>query len=157
MSQTARKLRRVRFTRQFSAPRRKVFELFASHERFGAALTGPVGEKLGVVQRIQISPDTKNPDGVGSVRRIGFGPTAFEETVVTCQPHSLIEYVISKGSPLRNHRGHIVFRDVPGGTQVDYEISFEPRIPGTGAAIAVVLHTLISGGLNRIENEFGAL
>ena len=152
-----KKLRRVRFTRQFSAPREKVFALFASHERFGAALTGPAGEKLGVIRRVETSPDPLHPDGVGSVRRIGFGPTAFEETVVTCQPHALIEYVISKGSPIRNHRGHVVFHDVPGGTQVDYEISFEPRIPGTGPAIALVLHTLISGGLNRIENEFGAL
>ena len=48
-----KKLRRVRFTRQFSAPREKVFELFASHERFGAALTGPAGEKLGVVRRVE--------------------------------------------------------------------------------------------------------
>ena len=152
-----KKLRRVRFSRQFSAPRTKVFALFASHERFGAALTGPAGEKLGVVKRIQTSPDTKHPDGVGSVRRIGFGPPAFEETVVTCQPHALIEYVISKGSPLKNHRGLITFRDVPGGTQVDYEISFEPRIPGTGGALALLLHSLISGGLDRIENEFGAL
>ena len=46
---------------------------------------------------------------------------------------------------------------MPGGTQVDYTIRFEPRIPGTGAAIALLLHSLISGGLNRIENEFGAL
>ena len=61
-----KKLRRVRFTRQFSAPREKVFALFASHERFGAALTGPAGEKLGVIRRVEASPDPLHPDGVGS-------------------------------------------------------------------------------------------
>lgn len=149
--------RSLRFSRQFSAPRGKVFALFASHERFGAALGGPAGVKLGALRRIKTSEEPGNPDGLGSVRRIGFGPSAFEETIVGFESGKRIEYRISRGSPLKNHLGQIEFRDVPGGTQVDYSIRFEPRIPGTGGAIALLLHSLISSGLNRIENEFGAL
>ncbi len=136
--------------RSYSAAPQRVFAIFASHELFAKALTGPIGEKIGAVRRIQTGDD--GADGVGSVRRIGFGPTAFEETIVALQAPKRLEYAITKGSPLRNHHGVVTFTATAnGGTAVDYRISFAPMIPGTGAVIALLLEKLIGSGMKRIE------
>ncbi len=136
--------------RSFNAAPEKVFAIFASHEQFAAALTGPLGVKLNAVRRIKTGEGS--PDGVGSVRRIGFGPTAFEETIVKSEAPKRLEYRISKGSPLRNHRGIVSFTPTStGGTAVDYRISFTPMIPGTGPAFALLLEKLIGSGMRRIE------
>jgi len=145
----------VRFTEHFKAPPEKVFPYFAEHETFGAMAGGPLAAKLRFIRRIKIGENLKQPDGVGSVRRIGFGPTAFEETVRTSKPGEMIEYFISKGSPLKNHLGRILFTREGNGTRVDYTISFEPKIPGTGGALSLVLKTMISPAFPRIRKALG--
>ncbi len=141
----------VRFTEHFDAPPAKVFTYFASHETFGAMAGGPVAARLKFIRRIRLGEDIKQPDGVGSVRRIGYGPLAFEETVDSSERGKLIEYFISKGSPLKNHRGRIEFHADAGGTRVDYLITFEPRVPGTGGLLKRVLHGMISPAFGRIR------
>lgn len=141
----------VRFSEQFNAPRAKVFPYFAQHETFGAMAGGPLMARLRFIRRIKIGVDLKNPDGVGSVRRIAYGPMAFEETVITSERDRLIEYVISKGSPLKNHKGRIEFHDDKTGTRVDYVIHFEPKLPGTGSLLQGVLRGMITPAFGRIR------
>ena len=142
----------VVFSEDFDAPRAAVFELFASHDKFAAAAAGPVGVKLGLLRRVQSGTNPKQQDGVGMVRRIGFWPIAFEETILTCDAPSLIEYRISQGSPLKNHHGRIVFTDLPGGgTHVDYRIVFEPKIPGTAGLMTGVLRGLVAPAFPRMR------
>ena len=125
-------LETVSFSEHFEASPQRVFPYFAEHETFGAMAGGPLAARLRFIRRIKIGVDLKNPDGVGSVRRIGFGPTAFEETVRVSEPGECMEYYISKGSPLKNHRGRIEFTPEGGGTRVEYVITFEPKLPGSG-------------------------
>lgn len=142
----------VRFSEDFNAPRASVFELFASHQKFAAAAGGPLGTRLGLLRRVRSGNDPARPDGAGSVRRIGFWPLAFEETVLVSEVPSLIEYRISKGSPLKNHHGRIVFTDLPGGgTHVDYQIVFEPKMPGTAGVLARVLRGMIAPAFPRMR------
>jgi hypothetical protein len=140
----------VRFTEHFNAAPEQVFPYFAEHETFGAMAGGPLAAKLRFIRRIQDAP--KGPvDGAGSVRRIGFGPPAFEETVRVSEKGKRIEYFISRGSPLKNHVGEIVFAADAGGTRVDYAISFEPKIPGTGGLLKAVLKAMIAPAFPRIR------
>lgn len=141
----------VRFTEHFTAVPAKVFPYFAQHETFGAMAGGPVAAKLRFIRRIRLGKDIKHPDGEGSVRRIGYGPLGFEETVSTSAPGKLIEYYISKGSPLKNHAGRIEFHAEGSGTRVDYTITFEPKVPGTGAVLKGVLKGMISPAFGRIR------
>ena len=141
----------VRFTEYFDAPPAKVFPYFARHETFGAMAGGPVAAKLKFIRRIRIGNSIKSPDGVGSVRRIGYGPLGFEETVRTSDVGKLIEYYISRGSPLKNHLGRIEFHDDAGGTRVDYVITFEPKLPGTAGLLKGVLKGMISPAFGRIR------
>ena len=87
----------------FDVPRRKAFAVFADHHRFGKLVGAPV-------KRIKDS-DQADPNGIGSVRKIGIGPLSLEETVLGFEPDSLIEYTISSISHLRKTVGRFVLTD----------------------------------------------
>lgn len=127
----------------FDVPRSRVFALFADHERFGKLLGAPV-------KRIRDS-DQADPNGVGSIRKIGFGPIGLKETVITFEPGLLIEYTISSMSPIRNHLGRIRFEDAAEGrTRVQYTISFEDIVPYTGKLVSSALDQGIRKGIRRV-------
>lgn len=127
----------------FDVPRSRVFALFADHKRFGQLLGAPV-------KRIKDS-DQADPNGIGSVRKIGIGPIGLEETVLNFEPDSLIEYAITSLSPIRNHLGRIRFEDTPDGlTRVQYTIQFEDIVPFTGKLVSNALEQGIRRGIKRV-------
>jgi len=112
----------IEIRQNFNAPVEKVFPELTDHESFGALM----GTNF---KRVIDSPD-ENKNGVGSVRRIrSFPVPAFEETVVNYVPNELMEYVITKGSPVKNHFGRMVFTESDHETRLFYTIDFEPRLP----------------------------
>jgi uncharacterized protein YndB with AHSA1/START domain len=134
----------VVFEEVFLAPRAKVFALFADHERFGRVWGG-------TFTRIKPGEDPNDPNGLGSVRKVRSQGLTFEETIVTYRPGALIEYQVTKGSPIKNHLGHIEFSDAPGGgTHVRYSITFDPRIPLTGKLIESALRGSWDKGKGRV-------
>nr|WP_297399189.1 SRPBCC family protein [uncultured Marinobacter sp.] len=134
---------RIEIDEIFDVPRSKVFALFADHHRFGKLLGAPV-------KRIKDS-DQADPNGIGSVRRIGIGPVSLKETVINFEPDSLIEYTITSMSPIRNHIGCIRFDDAPEGkTRVNYTISFEEIVPFTGKVVSTALEQGIRRGIKRV-------
>jgi len=132
----------VKFEQFFAAPRGKVFAWFADHEKFGKVWPGRT-------RRVQASADAAEPNGLGSVREVRSGGTVFQETIVKFDPPSLIEYRITKGGPIKNHVGRMVFSDTEGGTRLEYTIEFDPKIPFTGGLIASVLCSAWHRGVNR--------
>jgi len=112
----------IEIRQTFNASVEKVFPVLTDHESFGDLL----GENI---KRVVDSPD-ENKNGVGSVRRIrSFPVPAFEETVVTFVPNELMEYVVSKGSPIKNHRGRMAFTGAAKETRLFYTIDFDPKLP----------------------------
>src|SRR5690242_6592998 len=91
----------VKFEQFFAAPREKVFAWFADHEKFGKIWPGRT-------RRIQASADGAEPNGLGSVREIRSAGSTFEETITTFEPPATIEYRITRGGPIKNHRGRLV-------------------------------------------------
>lgn len=127
----------------FDVPRNRVFALFADHKRFGKLLGAPV-------KRIRDS-DQADPNGLGSVRKIGIGPVGLEETVIAFEPDALIEYTITSLSPIRNHIGRIRFQEAgTGRTRVNYTITFEDIVPFTGKVVSVALEQGIRKGIKRV-------
>ena len=122
----------VRFEQFFTAPRERVFAWFADHEKFGRIWPGRT-------RRVQDSADGANVNGLGSVREVRSSGMAFEETITVFEPPERIEYQITKGGPIKNHRGEMNFAEIEGGTRLDYTIEFDPKIPFTGGLIASVL------------------
>ena len=136
----------VRFEQFFAAPRDKVFAWFADHDKFGRIWPGKT-------RRIHESPDPREPNGLGSVREIRSGGLTFEETVTGFDVPERIEYRITKGGPIKNHRGELRFSEVEGGTRLDYVIEFDPKLPLTGGLIASILCTSFQRGIPRAVED----
>lgn len=114
----------IEIQQSFNAPVETIFNILTDHESFGRVLATKI-------QRV-VDSQNENKNGVGSVRRISSFPVpAFEETVITFEPNSLMEYVVSKGSPIKNHKGRMEFSEEGGKTKLCYFIDFEPKLPFT--------------------------
>ncbi|HVL00616.1 MAG TPA: SRPBCC family protein [Dongiaceae bacterium] len=132
----------------FNAPVSTVFAELSDHEKMGKVL----GAK---VKRIKDGKGAVN--GVGSVRLITPVPLAgFEETVTAFEPNKLIEYTVTKGSPLKNHLGRMVFSESNGKTQLHYTIQFELKfpIPLGGLLLKTALEKVILSGLHKLNKRF---
>lgn len=142
-------MRTIRIQQDFKAPLSTVFATLCDHEAFGR-LTGA---------NIRRVVDGKAPhlNGLGSVRRIQLLPgLSFEETVVSFRPNELMEYVVSRGSPIKNHKGRLQFVDLGNRTRLDYTIEFEPRwpLPGLGVLLQKAIETPIAAGLRRLARSY---
>ena len=136
-------MQHMRFVKDFDLPPEKVFDYFAEHENLG----GIFGAK---VTRLKDGEDG-NRNGVGSVRRLKPpGPVAgFEETVTVFQPYELVEYEVTKGTPLNHHHGTVNFTPTDAGTHMEWKIEIGTAVPGLDWVIAKVLVRNIGGGLDR--------
>ena len=122
----------VRFAITVQAPPERVFAYLADHHKF-------VGLFGGRCQRVREGQG--DPNGLGSVRRVGPGPLSFDETIVGFEPPGRLQYQITRGGPLKNHLGTLDLRAVGETTQLDYVIRYDARIPGTGGFIGWLLKT----------------
>ncbi len=123
-------LQQIQVHTTVNAPVDKVFAFFADHEKFATLLGGRC-------RRVKDGED--EPNGLGSVRQIGSGPLGFDETVVAFKRNERIEYAITRGTPLKNHRGTILFKAVDGATVIDYSIRLEGKFPLIGPIVAHAL------------------
>ncbi len=121
--------------------RKDVFALLADHDQLSRVFGVPCK---------RIKQGAQQPNGTGSVRRIGMGPVAIEETVTAFQESEYIEYRISKGGwPLSQHRGELRFTEHQGHTQVVWSIDFAAPLSWLGHMIAATLEQGISRGLRK--------
>lgn len=122
-------------------PVAQVFNALADHNNLSNVFGIPV-------KRIKDGYDDVN--GVGSVRALGIGPLATQETVVDIEPNVSIDYEITKfGGPIMNHHGRIDFMQTTQGSRVTWTITFE-SFPVVGTALEKVLQTAITRGLKKV-------
>lgn len=132
----------IEITQEFDLPVERVFNALADHNNLSNVFGIPV-------KRIQDGHDDVN--GVGSVRALGIGPLATQETIVAVEPNVSIDYEITKyGGPIMNHQGRIDFARTGRGSRVTWSISFD-SFPVVGPAIAKVLETAVGRGLKKIR------
>jgi hypothetical protein len=136
--------RHIEIIKDFPVPANRLFAFLGEHENLGI-IFAPAK-----IRRISDGQGARN--GVGSARemRIGPGPS-FVETVTDYKENELIEYRITRGSPLKNHRGVMRFSPVPGGTRLHYTIEFEGKFPLVAELVKPVLEQGIRRGLNKIR------
>ncbi|MGB3773124.1 MAG: SRPBCC family protein [Rhodococcus sp. (in: high G+C Gram-positive bacteria)] len=134
---------RVHVTHTFTSPPEVVFEALSEHENLGRVFAAKIS-------RVRDGETSRN--GVGSTRSLAIGPLpAFEETTTTSEPNSLIEYRITKGSPLRGHWGaQRLTQTADGGTALDYTIGFDAPVPGMAPLVGKVLSTVISRNVGKL-------
>lgn len=141
-------MQEIYLEKTFQAPREKVFGILSDHEKLSDVLGANI-------KRIRDGQDG-NVNGKGSVRKLTLAPgLAFEETVTAFTPNALVEYVISKGSPLKNHKGTMEFSDANGGTRLRYRIVFESKypVPFFGNIVRFGLEKTIGSGLDKLAKN----
>jgi hypothetical protein len=67
-----------------------------------------------------------------------------------------MEYVVSKGSPIKNHKGRMTFSDEQGKTRLNYTIDFEPKLPFLffGSILNNAIEKPIRDGLKRLAERY---
>ena len=132
----------IELQQDFPHPVSRVFADLADHENLGRIMGAPM-------KRIVDGTGPGGVNGVGSVRRIGSVVGAFEERVVAFEQDRLIEYTVTKGSPIENHLGRMVFSETPSGSRLLYQITFDSKVPFAGGLIAAILRRAIRKGLQK--------
>jgi uncharacterized protein YndB with AHSA1/START domain len=140
-------VQQVLVERDFEQGADRVFAYLAEHENLRTIFPA----------RVERVRDGENGErnGVGSVRRLSFnGLMPFEETVTDYEPDRRIAYRITKGTPLRGHRGEMQFSERDGGgSHLRYEIVFGSRVPGVARIVAASLRRSIAKGLETVAAE----
>jgi uncharacterized membrane protein len=135
------KIQEIKVNQEFDAPIDEVWEAFNDHVNFGKIM----GQK---VVRIIDSTDPNNINGVGSVRSMTLPTGPFEETIVKSEKPNLIEYKISKGTPLHYHYGRMQFTSLPNGrAAIKYTIELGSKYPLVGLIVKTALAKGIASGL----------
>ncbi len=135
----------IHMTQSFSAPVESVFDALANHDGLGSILGIPV-------KRLQSGTDDVN--GVGSVRSIGPGPFATQETVTVFEPGNRIGYRITRfGGPIVNHRGELRFAATGNGCTLTWDIHFDTKPAFLGSLLHKVLKGAISRGLSKLSRR----
>ena len=137
-------MQRINIHQDFTFPVERLFAHLSEHENL-EAIFHPTR-----IRRIAYGQGARN--GVGSAREMrALGGPAFVETVTAYRENELIEYRITRGSPLKNHLGVMRFSSTPTGSHLHYTIQFEGKLPLIGPLIRVVLERGIRKGLAAIR------
>ncbi len=139
----------IEIRQSFNAPVETIFNILTDHESFGKVIATKI-------QRV-VDSQEENKNGVGSVRRISSFPVpAFEETVITFEPNQLMEYVVSKGSPIKNHKGRMEFSEEEGKTKLCYSIDFDPKLLLTllGSVLKPAIEKPIRQSLEKLSRRY---
>ena len=137
------KIHEIKLYQEFDAPIDHVWEAFNDHANFGKMM----GQKI---TRIVDSTDPDNINGLGSVRAMSLPTGGFEETIVKSEKPALIEYKITKGTPLHHHHGRMHFSSLPGGrSAINYSIELGSKYPLLGAIVKTALNKGIGDGLRN--------
>lgn len=124
-----------------------VWAVLADHE--GMTSWGP---GLKVTLDREGSPER---NGLGAVRRISApGPMpAIVEEVVAFEPGTKLGYRAKAGVPFKNYGGEVVLTATAAGTQIDYAINLDERVPVVEKAAAALVARVLLAALVRASKR----
>ncbi len=136
--------------KEFNAPLTDVFNLLSKHSTYNTAFA-----PLQVV-RVKDSADSKRPDGLGSIRRMGFGPIKpLKEEITLLEENKSIEYKLIDNPLIKHHLGRIEFSEItPYITLVTYRIELTAKAPVVSKLILAQLKLAITLGFSRLAKAF---
>ncbi|MFC3901377.1 Uncharacterized conserved protein YndB, AHSA1/START domain [Acinetobacter marinus] len=127
----------------FNRPVAEVFDILSKHASYNR-----IFKPIQVV-RIKDSADPQRPDGVGSVRKMGFAAIKpLQEQITKLIPNELIEYKIINNPLVRHHLGRLTFTAInENTTQLVYSIEFDGRIPFSSRIVLSQLKLAVGRGM----------
>jgi len=139
----------IQIKKEFNAPVEQVFDLLSKHSTYNVAFA-PVQ-----VVRVKDSADPERPDGLGSVRRMGFGPIKpLQEQITLMNVNERIEYKIIKNPLIKHHLGIIEIEPIDSNkTLVTYTIELQARAPFVSKLILAQLKSAIKLGFSKLAKS----
>lgn len=139
----------IQIKKEFNAPLEQVFHLLSKHATYNIAFA-PIQ-----VERIKDSADPERPDGVGSIRRMGFGPIKLvQEQITRMELNQRIEYQIIKNPLVKYHLGVIEFEAInENKTLVTYTIELQLRAPLISKLVLAQLKSAIKLGFSKLAKN----
>lgn len=132
----------------FNAPPEIVFRALSKHATLNT-IFWPVQ-----TQRYVDAEDADNPDGVGSVRRMGLGPIKpIQEKITRMETNRVIEYKLINNPLVSHHLGRLSFSEANGGTNVVYTIALQSRLPLVADAVLLQLKLAATLGMKRLAGK----
>lgn len=141
--------KKITMQQKFNRPIDQVFELFAKHATYNK-MFWPVQ-----VVRVKDAADPQRPDGVGSVRKLGFGRIKpLQEQITRLQENQFIEYKIIDNPLVKHHLGYITFKALTEHTTlVTYSIEFDAKLPFVSTLVLSQLKLAISTGMAKFAKS----
>lgn len=135
--------------KEFRVPIAEVFELLSKHATYNQAFA-----PLQVI-RVKDSADPQRPDGIGSVRRMGFGPIKpLQEEITFLDENKRIEYKLINNPLVKHHLGQIDFKEItPFITLVTYKIEFTAKAPFVSKLVLAQLKAAITLGFSKLAKS----
>ncbi|MDM1247490.1 SRPBCC family protein [Acinetobacter sp. R933-2] len=139
----------IRVKQDFNAPVAKVFDLLSKHATYNIAFA-PIQ-----VVRVKDSADPERPDGLGSIRRMGFGPIKpVQEQITLVDVNKRIEYKLINNPLIKHHIGILEFTELAQNkTRVDYTIELQARAPFVSKLILAQLKLAITLGFKKLAKS----
>lgn len=139
-------MQQVNIVENFPFPVENLFNYMEVHENL-ETLFFPLKVKT-------IKGGDEDKYGVGSVRSLFISIVPpFEETVIKYIKNELIEYKITKGSPLKDHHGIMKFSSTANGSQLNYTIQFDSSISFLAYLVKLGLENGIVKGLKSLKKS----
>ncbi|MDQ9020274.1 SRPBCC family protein [Acinetobacter sichuanensis] len=139
----------IKVKQEFNASIDQVFDLLSKHATYNIAFS-PVQ-----VVRVKDSADPERPDGLGSIRRMGFGPIKpVQEQITLVDVNKRIEYKLINNPLIKHHIGILEFTELAQNkTRVDYTIELQARAPFVSKLILAQLKLAITLGFKKLAKS----
>jgi catechol 2,3-dioxygenase-like lactoylglutathione lyase family enzyme/uncharacterized protein YndB with AHSA1/START domain len=96
----------------------------------------------------------EDPNGVGCIRELIAPGMRITEEVTAWHEGSHYSYQLRTGAPFSKHQGDVFVSEENGGlTRVRWAIRFEPSIPFTGKATAMLLQQVFGRALSNLKRQ----
>ncbi|WP_288384340.1 SRPBCC family protein [uncultured Acinetobacter sp.] len=137
--------------KEFNASIDQVFDVLSKHSAYNK-LFAPIQ-----VVRVKDSSDPARPDGVGSIRRMGFGPVKpIQEEITYLEENKRIEYKLIHNPLIKHHIGIVEFEALSDTrTRVIYTIELTAKVPFVSKLILAQLKSAITLGFSKLAKLIG--
>jgi hypothetical protein len=88
-------------------------------------------------------PGDDEPEGVGAIRVFRTGPFTSRELIVERVQDRRFAYTLLSGLPIRDYRAQVDLVPAGTGTELHWRSSFEPKYPGTGPILRLMIKRTI--------------
>ena len=128
-----------------------VFDVLADSARW-SEWAGPL-----ILRSSWERPGTPEVGGVGAIRRLGSSRIFSREQIVEFDRPTHLAYVILSGQPVREYRADVSLVPSGDGTDIRWEATFLPRVPGTGRFVRWYLSKIVGGLATNLAARGAAL